>query len=250
MAVEGGAGGALSRGVTALPRLLLVDDESSITDSLAPFLSRSGFEVEVAIDGADALARFAARRPDVVVSDVMMPRVDGRELVRRLRGGDDWTPIILLTKVGESFERSAALEEGADDYLNKPFDPQELVSRVRAVLRRVAGGQAQLVAAQQLRAGGLRLDRTARRVWLEGREVTLTPKAMHVLEYLMARPGEAHSRERLLQALWGFTFAANTRAIDHRIAELRKVLGDDPQSPTFIHTVPGFGYRFAHSVTQ
>ncbi|PPF43963.1 DNA-binding response regulator [Pseudoclavibacter sp. AY1F1] len=234
----------------ALPRLLLVDDEPSITDSLAPFLSRSGFDVAVAVDGQDALQQFAVRRPDVVISDVMMPRLDGRELVRRLRGGDDWTPIILLTKVGESFERSAALEEGADDYLNKPFDPQELVSRVRAVLRRVAGGQAQLVTAQQLCAGELRLDRTARRVWLGERELILTPKAMHVLEYLMARPGEAHSRERLLQALWGYTFAANTRAIDHRIAELRKVIGDDPQSPRFIHTVPGFGYRFAHTVTQ
>ncbi|MFT3798500.1 response regulator transcription factor [Microbacterium sp.] len=234
----------------ALPRLLLVDDESSITDSLAPFLSRSGFEVRVAADGAQALDEVARWHPDIVVSDVVMPRVDGREVIRRLRAGGVTTPAILLTHVGESGERSAALEEGADDYLNKPFDPQELVARVRAVLRRVAAGAAPLVSSQVLRADGIRIDRPARRLWRDGAEVTLTPKAFQLLEYLMARPGEVHTRERLLSALWGFDFAAHTRAVDHRVAELRAALGDDATDPRYIETVPGAGYRFRAEVSR
>lgn len=232
------------------PRLLLVDDETSITDSLTPYLQRSGFEVQVAGDGRDALARVAAWRPDLIVSDIVMPGMDGRELVRHLRAGGDQTPAILLTRVGESSERSAALEEGADDYLNKPFDPQELVARARAVLRRVAAGAGSLVSAQALVAEGLRLDRPGRRVWRDGVEVALTPKAFQLLEYLMARPGEAHSRERLLSALWGFDFAAHTRAVDHRVAELRAALGDDAASPRYVETVPGFGYRFCATVSD
>ena len=118
------------------PHVLLVDDERAILDGLAPFLERSGLRVSTAGDGQQALDVHAATPADILVCDVLMPRLDGRSLVRRLRAGGDWTPVVLLTQVGESYERSAALEEGADDYLNKPFDPQELLARVRAVLRR------------------------------------------------------------------------------------------------------------------
>ncbi|SCY39919.1 DNA-binding response regulator, OmpR family, contains REC and winged-helix (wHTH) domain [Microbacterium sp. LKL04] len=234
----------------ATPRLLLVDDEQSITESLAPFLSRSGFDVDVAADGAAALRIIESRHPDIVVSDVVMPVVDGRELLRRLRRAGDTTPVILLTHVGESGERSAALDEGADDYLNKPFDPQELVSRSRAVLRRVAAGAGGLVSAELVEAEGLRLDRPARRVWRDGIEVSLTPKAFQLLEFLMTRPGEVHARERLLSVVWGFDFAAHTRAVDNRVAELRSVLRDDASAPTYIETVPGVGYRFTRSVRR
>lgn len=234
--------------MTSAPRLLLVDDESSITDSLAPYLERSGFRVRVAGNGRDALDAVAQWHPDLVVSDIVMPLMDGRELVRRLRAAGDETPAILLTRVGESGERSAALDEGADDYLNKPFDPQELVARARAVLRRAAAGGASLVSSQVLAAADLRLDRPARRVWRGQTEVALTPKAFQLLEYLMARPGEVHARERLLSALWGVDFATHTRAVDHRIAELRGVLGDDAGAPRYIETVPGAGYRFRAEV--
>lgn len=232
------------------PRLLLVDDESSITESLAPFLARSGFDVRVAGDGQRAWDLVAEWHPDILVSDVVMPVLDGRELVRRLRAAGVTTPTILLTRVGESGERSAALEEGADDYLNKPFDPQELVARARAVLRRAAAGAAPLVTSQTLVADGLRLDRTSRRVWRDGQELALTPKAFQLLEYLMARPGEVHARERLLSALWGFDFATHTRAVDHRVAELRAALGDDAADPRYLETVPGVGYRFSAEVAR
>lgn len=232
------------------PRVLLVDDEEAITASLAPYLQRSGLDVTTAADGDEALDLCRTLQPDLVVCDVLMPTVDGREVVRRLRAQADWTPVILLTKVGESHERSAALEEGADDYLNKPFDPQELLSRIRAVLRRLTPGERPLAAASRLVSGELVLDRTARRVFLDGREVTLTPRAALLLDYLMSHPGELHARDRLLSVLWGFDFPAGTRAVDHRVAEIRRVLGDDASAPRYVETVPSLGYRFTGSVIR
>lgn len=232
----------------ARPRVLLVDDEEAITSTLAPYLERSGFDVETAGDGEEALRALAGRRPDIVVSDVLMPRLDGRELVRRLRAAEEWTPVILLTKVDASFERSAALDDGADDYLGKPFDPAELVSRIRAVLRRAQPAGRPLTAARSLAAGELVLDRAARRVSVSARPVELTPKAVALLDYLMAHPGEVHTREHLLSVVWGFEFVVTTRAVDHRVAELRRTLGDDPQHPRWIETLPGVGYRFGGEV--
>lgn len=238
---------------SARPLILLVDDDEAIRSGLAPFLERSGFEVVQAGDGQAALDFLEApgsKRPDLVVLDVLMPRLDGRETLRRIRRDDRWLPVILLTQVGESFERAAALEEGADDYLNKPFDPQELSARIRAILRRAVAGQAPLSAAERLTASGLRIDRVARRVHLEERELTLTPKALTLLEYLMSHPGELFSRERLLATVWGFDFPVTSRAVDHRIAELRKVLGEDPTEPRWIETVAGLGYRFTGTVER
>lgn len=229
------------------PRILLVDDDAAITDALGPYLERSGFAVRVAADGQAALDEVSHAVPDLMVADVMMPRLDGRELVRRVRARRLTLPIILLTQVGESSERSAALDEGADDYLNKPFDPHELVARIRAVLRRSASTPG-LAGARTLTAHDLVLDRTARRVHLAGREVVLTPKALTLLEHLMLRPGEVHTRERLLATLWGLDFATPSRAVDHRVAELRRELHDDASAPRFLETVPSVGYRFVAPV--
>ena len=166
------------------------------------------------------------QHPDLIVLDVLMPRADGREVLARLRRGGDWTPVILLTGVGQSGTRADALEKGADDYLNKPFDPAELVARIRAVLRR----------------GGLELDRLAKTVTARGQTVQLTPKALALLEYLMVHHGETFSRDHLLEQVWGVEFAIPTRAVDHRVAELRKVLG--ARGLEVIDTVQGVGYRF------
>lgn len=226
------------------PRILLVDDDEAITGALGAFLDRSGFDVRIAEDGRAGLREVESDVPDLVVCDVLMPHVDGREFVRRVRARQLWLPIILLTQVGASWERSAALDEGADDYLNKPFDPHELISRIRAVLRRTEQGAGTLRAAPRLRALDLILDRTARRVWKGEAELTLTPKALTLLEYLMLHPQEVHTRERLLSTLWGFDFATSSRAVDHRIAELRRVLGD----ASFIETSQSVGYLFAPKV--
>jgi DNA-binding response OmpR family regulator len=230
------------------PRLLLVDDEAAITDNLAPFLERAGFDVRVARDGAEALAVAPGFGPSLIILDVLMPRLDGRETLRQLRRAGVVTPIILLTQVGEATERAMALEEGADDYLNKPFDPHELVARVRAVLRRVRPGQPPLATAARLVCGELVLDRIARRAWRQGREVPLTPKALALLEYLMARPDELVTRERLLDAVWGWEYPTGTRTVDTRMSELRRALGDDPAQPLYIETMPSQGYRFIGQV--
>ena len=235
---------------TDRPSLLLVDDDPGITSGLSPVLERDGFRVAVAEDGLAALAAVAAGDVDIVVLDVMMPGLDGRETLRRLRRDGHTVPVVLLTSVGEAAERARALDEGADDYLNKPFDVGELISRVRAVLRRARPGRPTLATAQTLTAGPLVWDRVARRAWLNGREAVLTPKALALLDYLMTHPDELVTRQRLLEVVWGFDDLIGTRAVDHRIAELRRVLGEDAANPRWIQTVPGAGYRFIADVTD
>ena len=239
------------------PHILLVDDEAAITANLAPFLERAGFRVSTAADGQAAMERIEAGAAhglppiDLVVLDVLMPRLDGREVLRRLRRSGDQgaaLPVILLTQVGEATERALALEEGADDYLNKPFDPYELLARMRAVLRRVRSGQPALASAWMLVAGDLALDRRARRVTLSGKPVALTPKALAVLEFLMTHPDELLTRERLLDAVWGWDYPAGARTVDTRVAELRRILVDDPANPRYIETLAGEGYRFVAQV--
>ena len=234
--------------MTRNPLILLVDDEEAITNNLSPFLERSGYRVIVAVNGEEALERIGETNPDLVVMDVLMPKMDGREALRRLRQMDNWTPLILLTQVGEAYERAMALEEGADDYLNKPFDPHELVARIRAVLRRARPGHPPLSASWVLVCGPLRLDRRSHRACFNDLELDLTPKALALLEYLMTHPDELVSRDRLLDAVWGWDYPAGTRAVDTRIAELRRALEDDATNPRFIETVPGQGYRFAPDV--
>ena len=224
--------------------LLLADDDPTITNSLVPFFERAGFHVLTAANGADALEKIQAHRPDLIVLDVLMPRMDGREVLRRLRRGGLQTPVILLTQVGDAGERALALEEGADDYLNKPFESHELLARVRAVLRRSQSGQPSLTTAWRVSAHELIIDRRARRATLNGQLLDLSPKSFAVLEYLMTHPDEVFSRERLLQLVWGWDYPAGTRTVDTRMFELRKALNDDPSQPKFIETQAGEGYIF------
>ncbi len=228
--------------------ILLVDDEEAITGSLAPFFERTGYRVLKAANGQQALHCLQGEKVDALILDVLMPLLDGRAVLRQLRQAGNWTPVILLTQVGESTERALALEEGADDYLNKPFDPYELLARLRAVLRRARPGQPSIASAWQLAAGDLKMDRRARRVWLREQVLSLTPKAYALLEYLFLHPDELLTRERLLDAVWGWDYPTGTRTVDTRIAELRRVLLDDPERPQFIETLPGEGYRFVAPV--
>jgi DNA-binding response OmpR family regulator len=230
------------------PKILLVDDEADITANIAPILERSGFEVVVANDGEQARELVQKESPKLIVLDVLMPYLNGRELLRQLRHAGNWTPVILLTQVGEAVERAMALEEGADDYINKPFDPFELVARIKAVLRRTKPGQQPLATAQELHCQSLIFNRSSRRIQFQGQVVTLTAKATALLEYFMTHPEEVLSRERLLDAVWDWAYPAGTRTVDARIAEIRRVLGDDPKNPRFIATMPGQGYCFVGSV--
>jgi DNA-binding response OmpR family regulator len=225
-------------------KLLLVDDEESIISTLKTFLELSGFEVATAHNGIEALAAIPRYHPDLIVLDVLMPHLDGRETLRQLRTREDWTPVILLTQVAGTAQRIMAIEEGADDYLNKPFDPQELVVRIRAVLRRTQAGQQPLQSSRRLRSYQVVLDRGTRRVFVAEQEQPLTPKSVSILEYFMTHSNEIISREQLLDVVWGWESAIGDRAVDTRIAELRKVLRDDAADPQFIETVPGAGYRY------
>lgn len=239
--------------VPARPRVLLAEDEAVIREGLAALLSRAGLDVRTVADGDAALAAVLADEPAVVVLDVLMPALDGREVLRRLRSAGRRVPVLLLTQVGGSGERALALEEGADDYLNKPFDPAELVARVRALLRRTAAGASPPSGAKVLESTGpggavLALDRPGRRARLDGAELALTPKALALLEHLLVHPDELVTRERLLEAVWGFSVVVATRAVDNRVAELRRALGDDAERPGWVQTVSGAGYRWVAPV--
>lgn len=226
--------------MSALPLVLLVDDDDAIRAGLAAALQRAGFRTLEAGTGLEALRLIEQQPPDVIALDILMPELDGRETVRRLRQAGNWTPVIMLTQISATGEKIASLEEGADDFLNKPFDSYELIARIRALLRRqaVAGRPATL--ANVLTAGALKLERETQRVWLDGALVALSNKAFGVLAHLMSRPGVVVSREQLLDQVWGWDDPSGIRTVDVRIAEIRRKLGDG-----FIETVAGEGYRFA-----
>jgi DNA-binding response OmpR family regulator len=228
--------------------ILVVDDEDAIRSGLAAALRRARFQVVEASNGLKALDLVEKHRPDVIVLDILMPEMDGREVCRRLRQSEDWTPVIMLTQIDATGEKISSLEEGADDYLNKPFDSYELIARIKALLRRqvVAGRPVQLAAS--LVSGRLRLERETHRIWLDGSELTLTTKAFGVLAHLMSRPNMVVSREQLLDHVWGWDDPSGMRTVDVRIAEIRRKLGDTASEPEFIETIPGEGYRFIGDV--
>lgn len=232
----------------AKTKLMIVDDEVDLLAELRPLMERSGYQVFSASNGEQALEIAAREKPDLIILDVLMPKLDGRNVLRRLRESDNWTPVILLTKVNTSTERVLSLQEGADDYLNKPFDPLELVARVQAILRRSQRGNLPLSSFRHLVSNGLSLDRQMRLVKLNGELLNLTTRAVGVIEFLMLHPREVISRERLLDEVWGWSDALETRAVDIRIAEIRKVLEKDAGQPKFIETVIGTGYRFLTDV--
>lgn len=228
--------------------LLIVDDEADLLAELQPMLERSGYRVVTAPDGEAALRAVEAEAPDLVILDVLMPKLDGRAVLRRLRQSDNWVPVILLTQVNTAMERVMSLQEGADDYLNKPFDPMELLARVGAILRRVERAAPSTAAASTLRSDALRVDREARKAYLDSAPIELTTRAFDLLVYLMRNAGEAIGRDRLLDEVWGWSYSVSTRAVDIRIAEIRKALGDEADAPRYIETVTGYGYRFMQRV--
>lgn len=232
----------------AKTKLMIVDDEVDLLAELRPLMERSGFQVFSATNGEQALEIASREKPDLIILDVLMPKLDGRNVLRRLRESGNWTPVILLTKVNTATERVLSLQEGADDYLNKPFDPLELVARVQAVLRRTQRGNLPLSSFRYLVSNGLSLDRQMRHIRLNGELLNLTTRAIGVIEFLMLHPHEVVSRERLLDEVWGWSDALETRAVDIRIAEIRKVLEKDTGQPKFIETIIGTGYRFLAEV--
>ncbi|MEJ5200011.1 MAG: response regulator transcription factor [Anaerolineae bacterium] len=221
------------------PKILVVDDEQRIVRLVRSYLEQAGYAVVEANDGQTALIQARRERPDLVVLDLGLPGIDGLEVARILRRERD-TPIIMLTARVEDTDKIVGLELGADDYVTKPFNPRELVARVRAVLRRATGGAP---AAEILRVGGLELDMEGHRATLDGRTLDLTPTEFELLAVLMRNPGRAFTRLELLDRVQGEAFEGYERTIDAHIKNLRAKLGDDPRHPRYIQTVFGVGYK-------
>ena len=223
-------------------RILLVDDEPAVQTLLAYPLRKDGYEVVSATDGRQALDRFAEGRFDLVVLDIMLPKIDGIEVCRRMRTRSQ-VPIIMLTAKDDEIDKVVGLEMGADDYITKPFSVREFRSRVRAALRRAEmGGRVNI--SEPIVAGDLEVDLERRAVKIRGEEVTLTYVEFEVLTALAASPGRVFTREVLLGRLWGDSKYRDPRTIDVHIRHLREKIEADPSSPEYLFTVRGVGYRF------
>jgi two-component system, OmpR family, response regulator len=221
--------------------ILLVDDEDAVQKLLTYPLEHEGFRVLQARDGEEALQRFASEHVDLVVLDLMLPRLDGLEVCRRLRG-QSTVPIIMLTARDDELDKVVGLELGADDYITKPFSIREFRSRVRALLRRAALGQHD--GTEVIGTDELRIDLARRTIEVYGRQVELTYVEFELLRTMAARPGRVFTRQALLEALWGDSAYREPRTIDVHVRHLREKLERDPREPEFIFTVRGVGYRF------
>ncbi len=219
--------------------MLVVEDESSIASFVALYLKNAGYGVRTAANGSEALAQVAASQPTLIVLDLMLPDIDGIEVCRRIRKSSD-VPILMLTARDEDVDKIIGLEVGADDYLTKPFNPRELVARVKSILRR-AGPERRQIESKQLVHGDLMVDAGRREVRVGEDEIQLAPKEFDLLWELLDHRGLVLTRDQLLERVWGYTFAGDTRTVDVHVRQLRRKLGD--ASP--IVTVWGVGYKVA-----
>jgi DNA-binding response OmpR family regulator len=223
--------------------ILLVDDEDSVQKLLAYPLEREGYRVIQARDGQEALERFEAEHVDLVVLDIMLPRLDGLEVCRRMRA-TSMVPIIMLTARDDELDKVLGLELGADDYITKPFSIREFRSRVRALLRRAAAPRLDSREDEVITRDGLKIDLARRVVEVDGRPVQLTYVEFELLRILAAHPGRVYTRQMLLEGLWGGSDYREPRTIDVHVRHLREKLERDPGEPELIFTVRGVGYRF------
>jgi DNA-binding response OmpR family regulator len=224
--------------------VLVVDDEPTILEIVGRYMERAGYETYEAADGFEALRLAGLHRPDLVVLDLMLPGIDGIEVMRQLHElPGDPIAVILLTARGEESDRLVGLRKGADDYVVKPFSPKELVARVEAVLRRIAPADQEEREEPPIEHGPLRVEPATRRVFLDGEEISLTQREFDLLAFLAAHPGRVFSRDQLMDAVWGNAFFNDTSTVTVHVRRLRAKLGDDPAEPRFIETVWGVGYR-------
>jgi two-component system response regulator ResD len=223
--------------------ILVVDDEPTIAEVVARYLTRAGYETRTAGDGPSAVSAATLRRPDLVVLDIMLPGLDGLEVMRSIHEhADDRVPVILLTAKGEESDRLVGLRQGADDYVVKPFSPLELVARVDAVLRRADQGSDN--DPEALRIDELEIDPVTRGVNVSGRGVELTAREFDLLHFLAGHPNQVFSRDQLMERVWRFGFYTDTTTVTVHVRRLRAKIEADPSKPRWIETVWGVGYRF------
>ena len=224
-------------------KILIVDDDKNICELLRLYLEKEGYETELAHDGQQALDRFASAKPDLVLLDVMMPRIDGWETCRRIRAAGN-VPVIMLTAKGETFDKVLGLELGADDYIVKPFDTKEVVARIKAVLRRYnAGGGAEEPDEKVISYDKLSVDLTRYELKVDGRTVDAPPKELELLYFLASHPNRVFSRDQLLDEVWGFEYYGDSRTIDVHVKRLREKL-EGVSAQWNLKTVWSVGYKF------
>src|SRR5580698_4562096 len=222
--------------------ILLVEDEESFVDALTIGLDREGFDVAIARDGQQAMALFGSETFDIVLLDLMLPKLSGLDVCRQIRASSE-VPIIIVSAKGEEVDMVLMLEIGADDYVTKPYRLRELVARIRAVLRRRVESD-DTHSDDVIALGNIRLDIDARRLFVDGEEIKLRKKEFALLRLLLENPGRVLTREVLIDRVWGSDYAGDTKTLDVHIKRLRTLIEDDPKNPTGITTVRGVGYRF------
>jgi two-component system alkaline phosphatase synthesis response regulator PhoP len=221
--------------------ILVIEDDASISKGLQKNLSFEGYSVFVAPDGERGLELAVDKAPDLIVLDVMMPKMNGFEVLRELRRREIDTPVIMLTAKGEEIDKVRGLDLGADDYVTKPFGLQELLARIQAVLRRKRKFEKQL---ETVSFGKVTLDFTARTATVAGKPVQMTSREFDLLHFFLSREGEALERQEILNRVWGFDYFGTDRTVDNFINRLRQKLEPDPDDPVYFQTVRGVGYRF------
>ena len=228
---------------TRVARILVVDDEPNIREVVGLYLRRDGHTVISASDGKEALYLFRRSDPELVILDLMLPKLNGFEVCRRIQS-ERRVPVIMLTAKGEEEERIIGLSVGADDYVVKPFSPRELVARVTAVLRRVEETTTQDNTQPVLNFDGLVVDPNKREARVGDKPVTLTAREFDLLHYLASSPGRVYTRDHLMETVWGYTFAAETSTVTVHMRRLREKIEPEPASPRYLQTVWGVGYKF------
>ncbi|HEV3213903.1 MAG TPA: response regulator transcription factor [Acidimicrobiales bacterium] len=225
------------------PLVLLVEDEESFIDALRIGLDREGFDVVVATDGAQAVETFEASRPDLILLDLMLPKLSGIDVCRALRERSE-VPIIVVSAKSEEIDTVLLLEMGADDYVTKPYRLRELVARMRAVQRRRVSAEPRVDGGVVVEAGGIRLEPDTRRCYVRGSEVRLRRKEFELLHLLLANAGLVLTRDVLIDRVWGSDYVGDTKTLDVHVKRLRALVEPDPKAPSLITTVRGIGYRF------
>lgn len=224
--------------------ILIVDDDEKITDLLKTYFSKEHYTVVTASDGVQGLAAITKNKPDIVILDLMLPRMDGFEVLKQARKAGIAVPVIMLTAKDEESDKLVGLELGADDYIAKPFSPKEVVARAKAVLRRVKGSDAD--SPVEITVGGLVINATRHEVTRDGDAIELTPIEFKFLELFGRHVGQAMSRLQIIEKVQGYDFEGYERTVDAHIKNIRKKIEDDPQKPKYLLTVFGLGYKFVN----
>ena len=224
-------------------KVLVVDDEKLIVKGIRFSLEQDGMEVECAYDGEEALRMATEGEYDLILLDVMLPKMDGFEVCQQIREFSS-VPIVMLTAKGDDMDKILGLEYGADDYITKPFNILEVKARIKAIMRRASAGAPKVEKTSVIESGDLRMDCESRRLFVKNKEINLTAKEFDLLELLVTNPGKVYSRERLLSLVWGYDYPGDVRTVDVHVRRMREKIESNPSEPKYLHTKWGVGYYY------